>query len=118
LGKVYSPGVPPDIEVPTKSLVEAFDDATEKWRSKTAIIFYGNKITFEQLRDKVDRFATALSQLGVKKGDTVALLMLNSPEFVIAFYAAIKIGAIVTPSVQFMYPVKSNTRWKTARPFM
>jgi long-chain acyl-CoA synthetase len=70
---------------------------TEKWKDKTAVIFYGGKINYRQLREKVDRFATALADLGIKKGDRVALLLLNCPEHIIAFYGVIKIGAIVTP---------------------
>ena len=93
----YPKDVPADIEVPEKSVVQAFNDATEKWRDRTAIIFYGARITYGDLREKVDRFATALSDLGIKKGDVVAFLMLNSPEHIIAFYATIKLGAIVTP---------------------
>jgi len=76
---------------------QAFDEATEKWKDKTAMIFYGRKIGYRELREKVDRFATALADLGIEKGDRVALLLLNSPEHIIAFYGVIKIGAIVTP---------------------
>jgi len=93
----YPPGVAPEIEVPVKSVGEAFDEATEKWGDKTAIIFYGKKISYRELREKVDRFATALSCLGIKKGDRVALLLLNSPEHVIAFLGAVKLGAVTTP---------------------
>lgn len=95
--KHYPPGVPAEIEVPKVTLVELFDQATDKYKNKTAIIFYGNKISFGSLREKVDRFATALQGLGVGKGDVVALLLLNSPEFFIAFYGSLKAGAIVSP---------------------
>ena len=94
--KHYPPGVSPDIEVPVKSVGELFDGTTEKWKNKTAIIFYGGKISFKELRDKVDRFANALFNLGIKKGDRIAFLLLNSPEYIISFYAAAKIGAVVT----------------------
>ncbi len=92
----YLPSSPHDIEVPSKSVREAFDEATEKWKDKTAMYFYGRKISYKELRDKVDRLATALADLGVKKGDRVAVLLLNSPEYIIASYAAFKLGAIVT----------------------
>ena len=85
-----------DVEVPVKSVVEGFNEATDKWKNKTAIIFYGKKISYGELREKVDRLATALSDLGVKKGDRVALLLLNAPEHIIAFYAVIKLGAVVS----------------------
>lgn len=94
--KFYPNGVPTDVEIPKKSLVQAFDEATERWKDKTALIFYGKKIKYEELREKVDRFANALSNLGVKKGDVVAFLLLNSPEHIIAFYGALKVGAIVS----------------------
>jgi len=95
--KFYPDGVPAQIEIPKKTIIEAFDEAVEKWSNKTALVFYGKKITYQKLKDDVDRFANALNHLGVKKGDRVALLLLNSPEFVIAFYGAVKTGAIVMP---------------------
>jgi long-chain acyl-CoA synthetase len=94
--KFYLKEVPPDVEIPQKSAVETFDEATNKWKDRTAIIFYGKKISYRELRDHVDRFATALHDLGVKKGDRVALLLLNSPQFIIAYFGALKAGAILT----------------------
>ena len=95
--KLYPPGIPSEIEIPEKSVGEAFDESAEKWKDRTAIIFYGNKISYKELKEKIDRFANGLFHLGIKKGDRVALLLLNSPEFIIAFFAAIKVGAILTP---------------------
>ena len=65
--KFYLKEVPPDVQIPEKSAVETFDEATDKWKDRTAIIFYGRKISYSELRDHVDRFATALHDLGVKK---------------------------------------------------
>jgi long-chain acyl-CoA synthetase len=95
--KSYPPEVPAIVEIPIQSVGEAFDEAIEKWKNKTALIFYGAKISYQELGEKVNRFATALSDLGLRKGDVVAFLLLNSPEYVIAFYGAAKIGAIITP---------------------
>jgi len=94
--KFYLKEVPPDVEIPQKSAVETFDEATDKWKDRIAIIFYGRKISYRELRDHADRFATALHDLGVKKGDRVALLLLNSPQFVIAYFGALKAGATLT----------------------
>lgn len=95
--KFYPKEVPRDIHVPDDiSVNDMFDKATEKWKKKVALLYYGNKISYKELREKVDRFANALSHLGVKKGDRVAFLLLNSPEYIIAFFAVLKIGAIVT----------------------
>ena len=94
--KWYLKGVSPDIEVEEKSVVDNFDETTEKWKDKTAIIFYGRKMTYRELRDQVDRFATALHDLGIRKGDKVALLLLNSPQFIISYMGALKAGATLT----------------------
>jgi long-chain acyl-CoA synthetase len=94
----YGPSSRAAFDLPTdKSVIDLFYEATEKWKNNTALIFYGNKISYKELREKVDRLATALAALGIKKGDTVGFLMLNSPEFVIASYAVARIGAVQTP---------------------
>ncbi len=94
--KWYLKDVPPDVEIPEKSVVQTFDEGTDKWKNKTAIIFYGKKMSYKELREQVDRFATALHDLGIKKGDRVALLLLNSPQFIIAYFGALKAGATIT----------------------
>ena len=95
--KHYPQGVPPTVEVPLKSLAQVFDEATERAPQRTAVVFYGRSITFRELREATDRLAGALADLGVKKGDRVALYLLNSPQFIIAYFAALKCGATVTP---------------------
>jgi len=95
--KFYLKEVPSDVDIPEQSVVETFDKATDKWKDKTALIFYGRKISYRELRDQADRFATALGDLGVKKGERVALLLLNSPQFIIAYFGALKAGATLTP---------------------
>lgn len=85
------------MEIPEQSVPEAFDEATQKWNTRTALTFYGGKMSYDELREQVDKFATALHHLGVKKGDRVALNLLNSPQFIIAYFGTIKLGAVVTP---------------------
>ena len=94
--KFYLKEVPADVKIPEKSVVQTFDESTDKWKDRTAVIFYGRKISYSELRDHVDRFATAMQALGVKKGDRVALLLLNSPQFIVAYFGALKAGAILT----------------------
>ena len=94
--KWYLPGVEPDITIEEKSVVDTFNENTEEWKDKTAVIFYGRKVSYRELRDQVDRFATALQDLGIKKGDKIALLLLNSPQFIIAYMGALKAGATLT----------------------
>jgi long-chain acyl-CoA synthetase len=93
----YQQGVPGQVEAPLKSLAQLFDQATEQAPSRAAVAFYGRSITYRELRDATDRLACALAALGVKKGDRVALYLLNSPQFIIAYFAALKCGATVTP---------------------
>ena len=93
----YQQGVPASIEVPLKSVPQAFDEATERAPGRPAVVFYGRRISYGELREATDRLACALARLGVKKGDRVALYLLNSPQFIIAYFAALKCGATVTP---------------------
>jgi len=95
--KYYPKGVPSEVDVPEISVPELFDQRADKYASKTALIFYGNKISYKKLKELIDRFATALNDLGVIKGQTVALYLLNCPQYVIAYFAALKVGAKVTP---------------------
>jgi long-chain acyl-CoA synthetase len=92
----YLEGVPKDITVEEKSVVDTFNETTDKWKDKTAIVFYGRKMNYKELREQVDRFAAALHDMGIKKGDKVALLLLNSPQFIIAYMGALKAGATLT----------------------
>ena len=93
----YEKGVPADIDAPLKSVPQAFDEATARAPERTAVVFYGRSISYGELRDAADRLACALARLGLKKGERVALYLLNSPQFIIAYFAALKCGAVVTP---------------------
>jgi long-chain acyl-CoA synthetase len=95
--KHYATGVPTAIEIPDISVPELFSNVAQKYGNKTALIFYGKKITYRDLKDSVDRMATALADMGVRKGDTVALYLLNSPQYVISYFASLSLGAKVTP---------------------
>lgn len=95
--KFYTKGVPAEVDIPNISVPQLFDRVVEKYGNKTALIFYGKKISYRELKEMVDRLATALSALGVRKGDTVSLYLLNSPQYVISYFAALRLGAKVTP---------------------
>ena len=93
----YAPGVPKGVDVPVRSVHQGFDEATERSPERPALVFYGRTLTYRELREATDRLANALASLGVRKGGRVALYLLNSPQFVIAYFAALKCGATVTP---------------------
>src|SRR5437899_12079290 len=93
----YEPGMPADVEVPLKTVAQAFDEATARAPERAAVVFYGRAITYRELREATDRLACALTRLGLKKGERIALYLLNSPQFIIAYFAALKCGAVVPP---------------------
>src|SRR5699024_2551932 len=65
--------------------------------NKTAINFYGTDIKYSELHLYINRTAAFMQEKGVEKGDTVALFMQNSPQFIIGYFAAQKLGAIAAP---------------------
>jgi len=94
--KWYPKDVPADIEIPKKSVTEMVDQGAEKWGGKTAVIFYGNKMEHKEIRELSLRFATALHDLGIRKGDRVGILLPNCPQFMIAYYGILRLGATAT----------------------
>ena len=79
---------------PDGSLHALLQSAAAGFGGRTAIAFFGRHITYEQLLAEVERFSAVLAGLGVRKGDRVGLLLPNCPEYVIAFFACQRIGAI------------------------
>jgi len=95
--KSYEPQVPPEVEIPQRSLHSNLEEAARQFPAGTALIYMNRKITYANLDALVSKFAAALAQLGVRKGDRVALYLPNCPQYIIAYYAALKAGAIVVP---------------------
>ncbi len=91
----YAPGVPAEIELPTTSLVEMLEATVAEFRSHVALEFFGATTTYAELGMLVNRAAEGLRKLGVKAGDRVALILPNCPQHVIAFYAVLRLGAVV-----------------------
>lgn len=95
--KSYEPTVPHTIDYPKVSLYEMFKRSAERFPDNPATSFMGREFTYRELLAMVDCFAAALEGLGTKKGDRVAIHLPNCPQFPIAFYGALSIGAIVVP---------------------
>ncbi|WP_255798270.1 long-chain-fatty-acid--CoA ligase [Arthrobacter sp. zg-Y238] len=91
----YSEGVLEGFSLPDESLVDVVESSVRKYRSKTALQFFGATTSYEELGDQIRRAATGLMKLGVRKGDRVALVLPNSPQHVVAFYAVLRLGAVV-----------------------
>ncbi|WP_243291439.1 fatty acid--CoA ligase family protein [Bacillus sp. FJAT-47783] len=79
------------------NLVERLKEVTEMDGEKIAYIFQDQSYTYKKLEESINRFADSLTKLGVNKGDHIALLLGNSPHFVISLYGALKVGATVIP---------------------
>ncbi len=95
--KFYEPHVPEHIDYPQTTMPAVLEETARKYPDRTALIFKGATVTFREYNAAVDRFAAALQGLGVKKGDRVAIHLLNIPQFPIAYYAVLRIGGIVVP---------------------
>ncbi|RMB58444.1 long-chain-fatty-acid--CoA ligase [Tessaracoccus antarcticus] len=93
--KHYQPGVPAEIELPTESLVALYERSVAEAPDAVATEFFGRTTTYAQLGDRISRAAEGLRRLGVRRGDRVALVLPNCPQHVIAFYAVLRIGAVV-----------------------
>src|ERR671911_2479218 len=95
--KVYEGGnVEPETQVFEGSLYDLFRHAAEEHRGKTALSFYGTTFEFGRLQALVEKMSASLAASGVQKGDRVALMLPNCPQYVVSFFATVKLGAIVT----------------------
>ena len=93
--KHYQPGVPAEIELPTESLVALLERSVREAGSCVATEFFGRATTYDELGDQISCAAEGLRRLGVQAGDRVAIVLPNSPQHVVAFYAILRLGAIV-----------------------
>ncbi|MEO6943551.1 MAG: long-chain-fatty-acid--CoA ligase [Lacisediminihabitans sp.] len=91
----YAPGVPDDIEPQTGSLYDLLETATAAYPDNAALEFFGATTKYRELGEQVSRVAESLRALGVKRGDTVAIVLPNVPQHIVAFYAVLRLGAIV-----------------------
>lgn len=88
-------GVPKTLEpYPTVSVFSLLQDAAAEFPQSVALAFLGKHVTYQELLKQVERFSAVLAGLGVRKGDRVGLLLPNGPQYVIAWYATVRLGAI------------------------
>jgi long-chain acyl-CoA synthetase len=87
--------VPQHISYPEISLGDTLRNSASTSPDQTAIDYFGTRLTFKQLDGLVDKLAEALQNLGIQKGDRVAIYLPNIPQFVIAYYAVLRVGGVV-----------------------
>jgi long-chain acyl-CoA synthetase len=93
--KFYDEGVPRHIDYPSVPLYYFLEESARKYPDSPCTIFKGATISYKEMNELTDRFAAGLAELGVKKGDRVGLFLLNTPQFVISYFGALKLGAVV-----------------------
>ncbi len=91
----YAPGVPADVDIPSGSVVDLLDASARRFPDHVALDFLGAQTSYADLWDQVLRAARALHDLGIGAGDRVAIVLPNCPQHVVAFYAVLRLGAIV-----------------------
>ncbi|MCK7605738.1 long-chain fatty acid--CoA ligase [Geobacillus stearothermophilus] len=84
------------IDIPDKTVCDVLQERAGEFGSRPALTFYDKTITYAELAAAVNRFASSLQARGVQKGDRVAIMLPNCPQYVIAYYGILQAGAIVT----------------------
>ncbi len=93
--KFYDKGVPQHIDYPPVPLFGLLEEAAKKYPNSPCTIFKGAVLSYREVDELTDRLAAGIASLGVKKGDRVGIDMLNSPQFVLTFFAVLKAGGVV-----------------------
>ena len=91
----YADGVPQDLEPVSGSLVELVETSARDFPAAPALQFFGRTTSYRELREQIDRAAAGLRAQGVKAGDPVAIVLPNCPQHIVAFYAILRLGAVV-----------------------
>ncbi len=106
--KVWPKDWPRHLNYPEIPVYSFLDQTAVRVPNRIAIIFGGMELTYGELKELSNRFATALASLGVKKGDRVAIHLPNCPQFAIAYYGILKSGAVFTPLSPLLAPREAS----------
>lgn len=91
----YGEHTPHTIPIPDQPLYLFLETAADWMPKKTATVFYGSKLTYQQLERRVNQFAHALHGMGLKPGERAMIVLPNMPQLIIAYYAILKAGGVV-----------------------
>ncbi len=92
--KQYDRDVFPELKIPSIPLHQILIETAKKHPASPALVFYGKTISYAELDDMTNRLGNVLKGLGVQRGDRVTIMLPNTPQCVIAYYAILKIGAV------------------------
>ncbi len=93
--KHYDPGVPKSIQYPDVPVFHFLEAVAEKYPDRPCTIFQEDPVQYQVINRLIDRLAAGLEQMGVQKGDRVGIMMPNIPQFVLTYYAILKVGGVV-----------------------
>ena len=92
--KSYGQHTPYAVPIPRQPLHKFLESAADNVPKRTATVFYGSKLTYQQLEWHANQFAHALHGLGVEPGGRVMIVLPNMPQMIVAYYATLKIGGV------------------------
>ncbi|PLS02775.1 long-chain-fatty-acid--CoA ligase [Neobacillus cucumis] len=92
----YPESIEKNITIPNVPLGQILQESAANFPAQNALSFYSKKITYEQLNRLAQNFTSALQKKQVQKGDRVAIMLPNCPQYVISYYGILNAGAIVT----------------------
>ncbi len=113
---LWQEGVPKHPKFPVISLGDWFDQKTEEFGRQKYSWFLKTTMNYRVLRKHVDTLTTSLAKKGIKKGDVVAILLPNSFQFTISYFATVKLGAIVIPINPTYKPLEILNVLKQTKP--
>jgi len=108
----YDPGVPPSLEYEPLTLPQFLEQAAARHGEAPALLFHNCRLTYRDLKDAVDRLATALASLGVRPGTRVAIQLPNIPQTVMAYYATLQLGAHAVLTNPLYVPREIEYQWQ------
>jgi long-chain acyl-CoA synthetase len=114
----YDTHVPPSLNYPNSNLVEIFESAVEKNPDKRFISYNESTYSYKEISQLVRNLSACLIQSGLKKGDRVALMLPNIPQFIVAYFAILKAGGVVValnpnyklPEFEFLFRDSQPTK--------
>lgn len=93
----WPPGLPRSIKYPILPVHTLLESTALRWPERTALVDGEQEYSYGQVWELVERFATALTALGIEAGNVVAIHLPNSLQFLLSYFSILRIGAIVTP---------------------
>lgn len=91
----YSISVGPNVNIPNLTLNQVLEETVSRWPENMAISYYNQEWTYTELKTQIDAFASSLQKIGVRKGDRVALMLPNCPQYIVSYYGILAVGGVV-----------------------